>query len=147
MTLALSLSARAAMLDGFEAFMVTGASQASLTVYQGNTSLCVFNLGASSTGTPFATAVSDGMALSATLDAPIANTGTSVAGKANRFVIVNQTSGGTALSGTISLVGGGGDIQVPNVTVTASSTQNLNALTLRLAATGLLSVEASLTLV
>ncbi len=147
MTLALALNARAAMLDGFEAWMVTGASQATLTVYQGNTALAVFNLGVVSTGTPFGSAISDSMALSSTLSAPVSNTGTAVAGTANKFIIVNQTSGGTALTGSISAVGGGGDIEVPNTTVTASSTQSLNSFTIRMASNGAVSVEASLTLV
>lgn len=147
MTLSLSLGARSSMLDGFETYMVVGASQATLTIYQNNTSLCVFNLGASSTGTPFGAAASGGLSLSSTLSAPVSNTGTSVAGTANRFVIVGQTSGATALSGSISAAGGGGDIEVASTTVTASTTQTLNALVLRMASTGLLSVEGSLTLV
>lgn len=142
----LAVAARASMLDGLETFMVVGASQATLTVYQGNTSLCVFNLGASSTGTPFGSAVSDSIALSNTLDAPVSNTGTSVAGTANRFVIVNQNSA-TALTGTISAIGGGGDIEVPSLTVTASTTQTLNSFTLRMASNGAIKVEGSLTLV
>lgn len=147
MTLSISTSARSAMLDGFEAFMVVGASQATLTVYQSNTALCVFNLGASSTGTPFATAVSGSLSLSSTLSTPLSSTGTAVAGTANRFIIVGQTSGATALTGSISLVGGGGDIETPNLTVTAATTQTLNALVLRMDSTGLLSLEGSLTLV
>lgn len=140
-----ALAARATMLDGFETFMVTGSSQATLTVYQGNTSLCVFNLGASSTGTPFGSGTSDTLALSSTLSAPVSNTGTSVAGTANRFVVTNQNSA-TALSGTISAVGGGGCIEVPSVSVTASTTQYLNSFILRMASDGSLTVQASLTL-
>lgn len=133
------------MLDGIETFMVVGSSQATLTVYQGNTSLCVFNLGASSTGTPFGSGTNDSLSLSSTLSAPVSNTGTSVAGTANRFVVTNQNSA-TALSGTISATGGGGVIEVPNVSVTASTTQYLNSFTLRMASDGSLSVQASLTL-
>lgn len=146
MTLSIALGARASMLDGFETFMVSGTGQASLTVFQGNVTLCVFNLGAASTGTPFGTAVSDSLALSSTLSAPVSNTGTAVAGTANRFIIAGQVPS-TALTGTISGVGGGGDIEVPSTAVTASSTQKLNAFTLRMAANGALTVEASLTLV
>lgn len=142
----IALAARATMLDGLETFMIAGTGQASLTVYQGNTALCVFNLGASSTGAPFGSAVSDGIALSNTLDAPISNTGTAVAGKANRFLIITQNLV-TAYTGTISAIGGGGDIECPTVTVTASSTQQLNALTLRMAANGAVTVQGSLTLV
>lgn len=145
MTLSVALSARASLLDGFETFMVSGTGQATLTVYQTNLALCVFNLGASSTGTPFGSATADSLALSSTLSAPVTNTGTAVAGTANRFVVVNQNSA-TAISGTISAIGGGGDIEVPSVAVTASATQTLNAFVLRMASTGLLSVEASLTL-
>lgn len=133
------------MLDGLETFMVSGTGQATLTIYQGNTSLCVFNLGASSTGTPFGSGTNDSLSLSSTLSAPVSNTGTSVAGTANRFVVTNQNSA-TALSGTVSAVGGGGVITVPSVTVTASTTQYLNFFTLRMASSGELSVEASLTL-
>lgn len=146
MAITFSLGARASMLDGFESFMVTGSGQATLTVYQTNTALCVFNLGAASTGTPFGSASLDALSLSSSLSAPVANTGTAVAGTANRFVIVNQNSSATALSGTISTVGGGGDIEVPSVTVTASAAQALNALILRMASNGAISLEGSLTL-
>lgn len=145
MTLAISNTAGSAMLDGFETFMVVGSGQATLTIYQTNTALCVFNLGASSTGTPFGTGSGRALALSSSLSAPVNNTGTAVAGTANRFVIVNQNAV-TGLSGSISAVGGGGDLQTPGVTVTAAATQTLNALVLRVATTGLLSLEGSLTL-
>ncbi len=134
------------MLDGFETFMVAGALQATLTLYQTNLALCVFNLGASSTGTPFGSATNDSMALSITLAAPVSNTGTAVAGNANRFVIQGQVPS-DALSGTVSGYGGGGDIQVPAVAVTAAATQRLNSFVLRMASTGLLTAEASFTLV
>lgn len=133
------------MLDGFETFMVVGSGQATLTLYQSNTALCVFNLGASSTGTPFGAANLDSLSLSSTLSAPVSNTGTAVAGTVNRFVITNQ-SVAEALSGTISAVGGGGDIEVPLLTVTAAATQRLNSFVLRMAADGSLSVEGSFTL-
>lgn len=133
------------MLDGFEAFMVSGTGQATLTLYQTNTALCVFYLGAASTGTPFGSATADSLALSSTLSAPVSNTGTAVAGSANRFVIVNQNSA-EALSGTISAIGGGGAIELPSVAITAAATQKLNYLGLRMASTGGLSVEASFTL-
>ena len=142
----LTTSARASMLDGLETFMVSGTGQATLTVYQTNTALCVFNLGAASTGTPFGSASSDSLSLSSTLSAPVSNTGTAVAGKANRFVITNQNSA-DAFEGTISTVGGGGQIEIPAVTVTAAATQKLNSFVFRMAASGELTVEASLTLV
>lgn len=136
----LTTSARAYLLDGFETFMLVGSGTANFTLYQGNTSLAVFPLDAS----PFGSAVGDSLRLAAT---PISSTGTEVAGKANRFVITNQNSE-TALSGTVSLVGGGGDIEVPNnVTITAAATQTLSGLVLRMAPSGAISVEASLTLV
>jgi hypothetical protein len=141
----LSLGARAAMLDGFETFMVVGSGQATLTLYQTNTSLAVFNLGASSTGTPFGSANLDSLALSSTLSAPVSNTGTAVAGTANRFVIVNQSTA-EALSGTVGAIGSGADIETPLLTVTAAATQRLNSFVLRMDAYGDVSVEASLTL-
>lgn len=139
MTIAVALGARALMLDGFEDFLEVGASDANFTVYQTNTALCVFPLAA----TPLGTAASDAIVAAST---PISSTGTEVAGKANRFVITNQ-DGTTALSGTISAVGGGGDIETPSLTVTAAATQTLNALVLRMASNGAITVEASLTLV
>lgn len=135
------------MLDGFETLMIAGAGQATLTVYQTDISLAVFNLGASGSGVPFGSAVSDSIALSSTLSAPISNTGTAVAGTANRFIVANQGLA-TMLAGTISAVGGGGDIQVPSTTVTAVATScRLNSFVIRVSATGVLTVEASLTLV
>lgn len=141
----LSLSARAAMLDGFETFMVSGSGQATLTLYHTNTALAVFNLGAASTGTPFGSASLDSLSLSSTLSAPISNTGTAVGGTVNRFVIVNQ-NGDTALSGSVGAVGSGAMIETPSLTVTAASTQKLNSFVLRMDGYGDLSVEASLTL-
>jgi hypothetical protein len=127
------------MLDGFEDSMEVGGGTANFTVYQTNTSLCVFPLAA----TPFGSAVSDSIVLAST---PISSTGTEVAGNANRFIITDQ-AGTTVLTGTISAIGGGGDIEVPSVVVTAAATQTLNALVLRMASSGAISVEASLTLV
>ena len=139
MTLAVAVATRALMLDGFEDSMEVGSSTANFTVYQGSTSLAVFALAS----TPFGAAVNDSIVLAST---PISSTGTEVAGTANKFIITNQ-NGDTVLTGSISAVGGGGDIEVPAVTVTAAATQTLNALVLRMSATGALSVEASLTLV
>ncbi len=132
-------SALASMLDGFETYMLVGSGTANFTVYQTNTALCVFPLAAS----PFGAGNANSLTLAST---PISSTGTEVAGTANRFVITNQ-NGDTAASGTISAVGGGGDIQTPALTVTAAATQALNALVLRIASSGLLSWEGSLTLV
>ena len=136
---------RASMLDGIETFMISGSGQATLTLYQGDTALVVWNLGVVSTGTPFGSGINDSLTLSSTLGAPVSNTGTSVAGHANRFVIVNQSSA-TALSGTVSAVGGGGDLVTPSTTVTAATTQRLNSFVIRMSATGVLSLEASITL-
>lgn len=135
----ISLSARAYMLDGFETFMLVGAGTANLTVYQGNTALAVFPLNA----TPFNAAVGDSLTITS---APISSTGTEVAGKANKFIITNQNSE-TAYTGTISAVGGGGDIETPNLTITAAATQTLNSLVMRVAANGDVTWEGSLTLV
>jgi hypothetical protein len=139
MTLSLSLGARALTLDGFEDYMEVGSGTANFTLYQTNTSLAVFPLAA----TPFGAGNSDAIVLAST---PVSSTGTEVAGAANRFVITNQ-NGDTALSGTVGAIGSGADIQAPALTVTGAATQTLNALVLRMASTGALSVEASLTLV
>lgn len=133
------------MLNGFETFMVSGSGQATLTLYQGTTALCVFNLGASSTGTPFGSAVLDSLSLSSTLSAPVSSTGTAVAGTANRFVVTNQNSE-SAHSGSIGGVGSEADIELPLLTVTAAATQTLNSFVLRMDAYGNISTEASLAL-
>src|SRR3989304_3101687 len=131
MTLSIALPTRALMLAGFETSVLTGGGTANLTVYQTNTALCVFPLAAD----PFS-GVSDSLAL---LSVPVSSTGTEVAGKANRFVMVDE-AGTTVLSGTVSAVGGGGDMQAPNLTVTAAATQTLNALVLRMASDGSITV-------
>lgn len=138
MTLSLSLGARALTLDGLEDYMEVGAGTANFTLYQTNTALAVFPLAA----TPFGAGNGDALVLAS---APISSTGTEVAGTANRFVVVNQ-NGDTALTGSVGAIGSGADIEVPALTVTAAATQTLNALVLRMASSGLLSVEASLTL-
>ena len=135
----IAVATRALMLDGFEDSMEVGSGTANFTVYQGNTSLAVFPLNA----TPFGAATSDAVAAAS---APISSTGTEVAGTANRFVITNQ-NGDTVYDGTISAVGGGGDIQAPALTVTAAATQTLNSLVMRMAANGAVTWEASLVLV
>lgn len=132
-------SARASMLDGFETFMLVGSGTANFTVYQGTISLCVFPLNA----TPFGAAANNAMVLAST---PISSTGTEVAGKANRWVITNQ-DGSTAASGTLSGIGGGGDIETDALTITAAATQTLNALVMRMDEDGEIFWEGSLTLV
>ena len=139
MALTIAVATRALMLDGFEDSMEVGASTANFTVYQGNTSLAVFPLNA----TPFGAGTNDALTVTS---APIDSTGTEVAGTANRFILTNQ-NGTTVMTGTISAVGGGGDIEVPALTVTAAATQTLNSLVLRMAVNGAVSVEASLVLV
>jgi len=139
MTIRVENAARAYLLAGFEDFLEVGSGTANFTVYQGSVALCVFPLDA----TPLGSGNADSIVAAAT---PISSTGTEVAGKANRFVITNQ-NGDTACSGTISAIGGGGDIQVPAVTITAAATQTLNSLVLRMAADGSLSMEASITFV
>lgn len=138
MSLALGSLIQAAMLNGLETRMAAGAGTATLTLYQTNLALCVFDLAAA----PFIAAVGPSL----TLSAPLSSGGTEVAGTANRFVIVDQDAV-TAVSGTVSAVGGGGDIETPSLTVTAAATQTLNSLVLRMASDGALTVEASLTLV
>lgn len=139
MTLNLALATRALTLDGIETSMLVGSGTAELQIFQHNTELAVFELAAA----PFGSAVNDGIAVAS---CPISSTGTEVAGKATRFVLVNQNAD-TVLTGTISGIGGGGDIETPNLTVTAAATQTLNSFVIRMSATGALSVEASLTLV
>lgn len=132
----ISLSMRASMLDGVETFMEIGGGTAKVRVLQFNTTLVDFSLAAS----PFGSASSDGIVIAS---API--TGTAAAsGKATRVQLINQagTVGYTFDVGTdldSSLV-------VPSLVVTESATQRLNALVLRMAADGALSVEGSLTL-
>lgn len=138
MALSLATDARALMLDGFAAYMETGSSTANFTVYQTNTALAVFPLDT----IPLNPANLDSVVFA---DPPVNSTGTEVAGKANRFVITNQSSA-TALEGTIGAIGSGADIEAPSLTVTAGATQTLNSCVLRMAADGSLSVEASLTL-
>lgn len=132
-------AARAYLLNGFADYSEVGSGTANLTVYQSTTSLCVFPLAT----TVFGDAANDAIVLAST---PISSTGTEVAGTATRFVLTNQ-NGDTAMTGTISAVGGGGTITTPALTVTAAATQTLNTLVLRMAGDGALSLEASLTLV
>lgn len=134
----IAVAARAAMLNGIETFL-NDTGTATFNVYQGNTALAVFQLSA----TPLGSAVSDSIVASSL---PVSNTGTAVAGTANRFTIVSE-AGVLGFSGTISATGGGGDIETPSVTVTAAATQKLNALVFRMASSGALSLEGSLTLV
>lgn len=134
----LSLSLRAAMLNGIETFL-NDTGTATFNVYQGNTLLCTFDLNA----TPLGSAASDSIVATSL---PISNTGTSAAGKANYFTVVSE-AGILGLDGTISTYGGDGDIKVPNVQVSASTTQKLNALVFRMADDGTITTEASLTLV
>lgn len=138
MTLSLELACRAALLNGLETFL-NDTGTATFNVYQTNTLLATFDLSA----TPLGSAVSDSIAASSL---PVSNTGTSVAGYANRFTLVSE-AGVLGLSGTVSATGGGGDIEVPSTTVTGSTTQTLNALVVRMSSTGSLSLECSLTLV
>lgn len=126
------------MFNGFASYMETGSSTANFTVYQTNTALAVFPLDT----IPLNPANLDSIVFA---DPPVNSTGTEVAGKANRFVITNQSTE-TALSGSIGAIGSGADIEAPSLTVTAGATQSLNSLVLRMGADGLLSVEASLTL-
>src|SRR5688572_27984588 len=108
MTLSIGSDTRAAFLDGFDGFVNTGSGTSTLTVYQTNTSLAVFNLST----TAFGAAVAGSLALASV---PISSTGTEVAGKANRFVIVSR-DGDTVLSGSIGAIGSGADIETENLT-------------------------------
>lgn len=137
MTLSLQLAARAALLNGLETFL-NDSGTATFNLYQTSTLLATFNLNA----TPFGSAVNDSIAAGSL---PVSNTGTSTAGTANYFTLVSE-AGSLALTGTISATGGGGDIEVPSTTVSGSTTQKLNALIVRMASSGALSLECSLTL-
>lgn len=152
MTLSIALGARATMLDGFEAFLVNGAQQSELILYQTNLILCRFALGALSTGTPFGAASGASMALaSSTFTVPVPSAVAVAAGNANRFILTSQltvvATPTTALTGTVSAVGGGGDIETASLAVTLASVQRLNSFTIRMASNGALTAEASLTLV
>jgi hypothetical protein len=135
----ITTSAKASMLDGFEAFMLLGSGTANLTLYQTSVALCVFPLAAS----PFGAGNGSSLTLAST---PISSTGTEVAGKANRWVITNQ-NGDTAASGTLSAYGGGGDLCTDALTITAAATQALNALVMRMQPDGTVFWEGSFTLV
>ena len=139
MTLAIGNDAAAAVLDGFDAFVNTGASTANLTVYQTNTALAVFPLQT----TAFGAAVASSLVLAGV---PISSTGTEVAGTANRFVITSR-DGDTCLSGSIGGLGSGADIETRSRTVTAAATQTLNAFVLTLGSDGALGVVGSFTFV
>lgn len=139
MTLSVAVATRALALDGIETSMLVGAGTAELQIWQTNTELCVFELEAA----PFGSAVNSGIALAS---CPKSSAGTEVAGKANKFVLVNQNAD-TVITGTIGGIGSGADIETPSLTVTAAATQTLNSFVLRMAADGALTVEASLTLV
>lgn len=132
----ISLSLRASMLDGVEAFMELGSGTAKLRVLQFQTTLVDFSLAAA----PFGSASSDGIVIAS---APITAT-SSASGKATRAQLINQ-------AGTVGFtfdVGTDGDssLVIPSLVVTTTTTQRLNALVLRMSATGELSLEGSLTL-
>lgn len=140
MTISLTLLARAAMLTGFDNAVRNGAGSAHVLISQGTTELVHFHLGAT---VSFGTAHSDSISLTGAL--PFQDTGPSVAGKANRFAIHSENDD-EVLSGVLSTYGGGGDVETTGITVTASTDQFLNGLTLRMSSGGIVTVEMSLTL-
>lgn len=131
----LSIDARTAMLNALYE-MIEGGGSPNLTLYQTNTSLCVFPL------TTPAAAVLDSVSLTA---AAVNSTGTEVAGTVNRFIISDDASS-PVHSGSVGAIGSGADIELPSLTVTAAATQTLQALVLRCAADGTISTEASIAL-
>jgi len=141
MTLNASLLLRAAMLNGVATFMNDAVTASTLVIRQTNLVLVTFSLNT----TPFATALSDSIIITTP---PITNAAVAVLGNANNFTL-NSEAVVLGLSGTISGVGGGGDIQVPSVTIatTTIAAQRLNTFIIRMASTGALSVEASFTFV
>ena len=137
MTLSIALGARATMLNGFETFMAAGLA-ATLVIRQTNLVLATFILN----NPPFQAASND----SVILTTPPISVAAVASGNANNFLMNNQTAA-LALSGTISSIGGGGDIEAPSVAITSAVSQRLNTFILRMASNGQLTVEASLTLV
>ena len=138
MALSLELALRAAMLNAIETFL-NDSGTAKLNILQTYTTLLSFSL----TATPLGSAANDSIAVAS---APINSTGVITGGYANRFTLESE-AGLLALSGTISAYGGGGDLQVPSVLISAGQTQRLNALVLRMASNGALSIDGSLTFV
>jgi hypothetical protein len=132
----ISLSMRASMLDGVEAFMLLGSGTAKLRILQFNTTLVEFDLSAA----PFGSASADGIVLA---DAPISGTASN-GGRATRFQLINQ-NGVVGLTGDVG-TDGDSSLRVPSLTVTDGDTQYLNALVLRMGSNGELTVEGSLTL-
>ena len=133
--MALSITARTAMLNGLFDLLDAGSSPA-CTLYQGNTSLAVFPLASLSA------AVLDSLSLTS---AAVNSTGTEVAGTANRFIITSDT-GSSVHTGSVGAIGSGADLELHSLTVTAAATQTLNALVLRCAVDGAISAEASIAL-
>lgn len=140
MTLSLTLLARAAMLTGFDNAVRNGAGSAHVLISQGTIELVHFHLGGT---VSFGTAHSDSISLTGAL--PFQDTGPSVAGTANKFAIHSENDE-EILTGSLSTYGGGGDVETTNTVVTASTDQFLNGFTLRMSATGIVTVEMSLTL-
>lgn len=136
MTLALSSTAAAGMLQGFSNVTDSSAlNTATLTVYQTQISLVVFTLA----GGPWETPEGPSMALGNLTSTQAAD----VSGVANRFVL-RSAEGETLLTGTISALGGGGDIETPNVFVTEGANQTLNAFVLTMATNGEIDLVGSL---
>jgi hypothetical protein len=128
------------MLNGFATAIDSTGSSAALVIRQTNLNLVTFTLGA----TPFASAFSDSIIVTGP---PITNAAVAVLGNANNFRLLDEDSA-VCLTGTISAVGGGGDIELPSVSVTVTTIglQRLNTFILRMGPTGALTVEASMTL-
>jgi len=128
------------MLNGWDVAVRNGSSSAHVLISQGVIELVHFHLGAS---VSFGAATADSISLAGSL--PLLNTGTAVAGNANRFAVHDEDDN-VLLTGVLSTFGGGGDVQTTAVAVTAGADQNLNGLTLRMGPSGLVLVEMSVTL-
>lgn len=136
MSLFISLSLRAAMLNGLETFMLVGGGTAVLRVLQASTTLVDFSL----TAAPFGAANAGSIVIAS---APITAVA-AASGNATRFQLLNKATT-VGLSGTV-----GADressLVTPSLVVTAITIQRLNALTLRMDNDGVLFLEGSLTL-
>jgi hypothetical protein len=124
------------MLNGLGTFVNDAVTPATIIIRQTTIVLATISINA----TPFAAASNDSMIVTA----PPFSANASATGTANNFQLKSENLV-LSLSGTISAIGGGGDVQVPAVAITSGASQRLNTFILRMAATGLLSVEASFT--
>lgn len=147
MGLTLTTTSGNALLQGFSD--VTDPSfldLAALAIYQTQVLLVIIRL----IDGPWSTPEGSSMAIKSL---PITQAA-DASGKANRFVLFNDDNTGEALSngtavillsGTISGIGGGGDIETSSVSITEAENQTLNAFVLTVASNGELGLTGSFT--